>query len=211
MEIKDIISNLPKHPTAQYKTRPPEIISEIIIHHSATKKGTPFSFARYHIDTRDFPGIGYHFVIPKDGTIFQTNELSKISWHCSGRNTVSVGICLIGHFDNEKPTIEQLQSLQKLITYLKEHLPTINKISGHRNYSTKTCPGELLHERVYLKMFEGGVVAPPEFKPEPEPVKIVKPEKIETLPEVEPPKNKLPLILRLIFGFLDSFVPRKKN
>lgn len=208
MKIINIISKLPKHPTAKYKSRPPEKVKEIIIHHSATRKGTPFAFANYHINTRDFPGIGYHYVINKQGEIFQCNEIGKITWHCSGRNTESVGICLIGHFDEEKPTIEQMQSLQELISFLKERI-SFEKISGHRDYSSKTCPGEFLPARVYEKMFEGGTVAPPENLQPPKPVEIIIP---PTKIEREKPKEKnLPLLLKLIFAFLDLFGNRKKK
>ena len=67
-----------------------------MIHHSATDDGSPEAYARYHVQTRGWPGIGYHFVIQKDGGIYQTNRLDTISYHVSGQNTNSIGICGTG-------------------------------------------------------------------------------------------------------------------
>jgi len=141
LKIIDIVNSLPKSSTQTYSTRNLSQINKIVVHHSATTSGTPESYARYHIDTRNFPAIAYHYVIQQDGTVYQTNYLNTISWHTAGENTSSIGICLTGNFDVQQPFPAQMRSLNALIASLKKQLGNNLQIKGHRDYSTKTCPG----------------------------------------------------------------------
>lgn len=142
IKIIDIVNNLKKSNTQTYDTRDLSQINKIVVHHSATTSGTPESYARYHVDTRNFPGIGYHYVVQQDGTIYQTNYLNTISWHTGGENTSSIGICLTGNFDVQQPFPAQMAALNSLIAYIKSQLNRPLQIKGHRDYSTKSCPGD---------------------------------------------------------------------
>ena len=155
VKVKNITKKLKRHPTREYAKRELEQINNVVIHHSATKSGTPQSYARYHVDTHGWPGIGYHYVIQKDGTIYQTNELDTISFHVSGHNTRSIGICLTGHYDQQAVPEIQLQQCGKLIASLRSMLPKEIEISGHRDFSTKSCPGDKV-DIGYLKSLADG-------------------------------------------------------
>ncbi|MBD3907160.1 N-acetylmuramoyl-L-alanine amidase [Chryseobacterium muglaense] len=50
---------------------------------------------------------GTHFIVGKDGVITQTANLSKVTWHCAGWNSKSVGIEVVGFAidKNGKPTL----------------------------------------------------------------------------------------------------------
>ena len=50
---------------------------------------------------------GTHFVVGKDGIITQTANLKKVTWHCAGWNSKSVGIEVVGFAidANGKPTL----------------------------------------------------------------------------------------------------------
>lgn len=50
---------------------------------------------------------GTHFIVGKDGVITQTANLSKVTWHCAGWNSKSVGIKVVGFAidKNGKPTL----------------------------------------------------------------------------------------------------------
>lgn len=145
LKIIDIVNNLKKSNTQSYDTRTLDQVNKIVVHHSATTSGTPESYARYHVDTRNFPGIGYHYVIQQDGTIYLVNYLNTIAWHTGGENTSSVGICLTGNFDTQQPFPAQMAALKNLIAYLKIQFGRNLEIKGHRDYSTKTCPGNNIH------------------------------------------------------------------
>ena len=137
----DIVDRLPKHETKVYGQRTLDKINKVIVHHSATATGSALAFANYHINERDWPGIGYHFVIDAYGLPQQTNNLSTVSYHTSGQNTSSIGICLVGNFDEQTPSEEQIRGLVKTIKMLKQ-LGYVFEIHGHREYSSKSCPGD---------------------------------------------------------------------
>ncbi|MBP9551198.1 MAG: N-acetylmuramoyl-L-alanine amidase, partial [Veillonella sp.] len=46
-------------------------------------------------------GIGYHFVIRKDGTIERGRPLSVVGAHAQGNNLHTIGICMARNFEKE--------------------------------------------------------------------------------------------------------------
>ncbi|MEO0338111.1 MAG: peptidoglycan recognition family protein [Bacteroidota bacterium] len=144
LKVKNITKRLPTSRKRRYAPRLLEQIDQIVIHHSATTSGSPESYARHHVENNGWPGIGYHFVIQKDGEVFQTNELDTISYHVSGQNTNSIGICLTGHYDKQQPPTIQLQKCAQLVVALRQKFLRHLDIKGHRDFSTKTCPGNNL-------------------------------------------------------------------
>jgi N-acetylmuramoyl-L-alanine amidase len=143
--IQNNIQKLKVHKSKKYQIRDLKQINKIIIHHSATNQGSGKAFANYHVDSLGWPGIGYHFVISDVGIIEQTNSLTTVSYHTAGQNTSSIGICLVGNFDNYLPTNIQSHALEELIIYLRNLLGKDLKVFGHTDFSTKTCPGKLFN------------------------------------------------------------------
>lgn len=141
LSVQNLVKKLSTHLWRRYKKRTLDKIDMVVVHHSATATGTAEAYARYHVSNNGWPGIGYHFVIDKDGTIHQTNELETISYHVSGQNTNSIGICLTGDYDRQKPPEEQLNKCAQLIAMLRQQIGRPLKIRGHAAFSTKTCPG----------------------------------------------------------------------
>lgn len=121
-------------------------ITEIIIHCSATQEGKNYTVA--DIDSwhrqRGFNGIGYHYVIYRDGSIHVGRALAEPGAHCKGHNALSIGICYIGGLSIEgKPkdtrTAVQKASLRALVEQLQEEFPQAT-IHGHNEFSAKACP-----------------------------------------------------------------------
>jgi N-acetyl-anhydromuramyl-L-alanine amidase AmpD len=139
--VKDLTAKLPRG-QQRYEKRKLEQIDRIVIHHSATSDGSPEAYARYHVETRGWPGIGYHFVIQKDGGIYQTNRLDTISYHVSGQNTNSIGICLTGNYDKQQPPQVQLQACAQLIATLRQNFVQELDLRAHADFSAKSCPGK---------------------------------------------------------------------
>ncbi|MEA3344648.1 MAG: peptidoglycan recognition family protein [Chloroflexota bacterium] len=143
--IKDIVDELPKHPTKRYRARRREDITHIAVHHSAVAPSVSAErIARYHVENLDWPGIGYHFDIAADGTIYQTNELTTISYHARDANTYSIGICFAGNFTDAIPTEAQLRSGGRLIAWIMQELSIpLDHVRGHKFYvPTTACPGD---------------------------------------------------------------------
>jgi N-acetylmuramoyl-L-alanine amidase len=116
--------------------------TDIAIHHSLTKEGDAFAFARYHVNSLGWMGVGYHFVITKDGTIQRCHDLGVKSYHVGNSNRFALGICLVGDFRSEEPTDEQKDSLFALHEALKKDLPNYKQTRSHNEfpgYSWKAC------------------------------------------------------------------------
>lgn len=121
-------------------------ITEIIIHCSATKEGRDYTVAdidRWH-RARGFRKIGYHFVIYRDGSIHVGRAKNEIGAHCTGQNSISIGICYIGGLSKEgKPkdtrTPLQRKAMLSLIEQLREEFPGVT-LHGHNEFANKACP-----------------------------------------------------------------------
>lgn len=126
----------------------------IIIHHSATDEGSSLFFDKAHL-SRGWDGVGYHFVID-NGTKGKDDGQIEVSprWlkqangsHCkaSGMNTKAIGVCLVGNFSKEKPTLKQMDALVYLVNKLRKYyrIP-LSRIMGHGQVpGAKTeCPGK---------------------------------------------------------------------
>jgi hypothetical protein len=126
----------------------------IIIHHSATEAGSARIFDRAH-RARGWDELGYHFVITngdggRDGEIQIGSRWGKQKWgaHCktpdNRYNDYGIGICLVGNFDEGKPSRAQLASLTRLIKYLAEtyQIPA-SEVMGHGEAegTCTRCPG----------------------------------------------------------------------
>jgi len=173
-EIKDVVAQLPTHPINRYRTRSLDRITHLTIHHSAGPANIPVEqIAAYHVKDQNWPGIGYHFAIGPDGTIYQTNKLETISYHAGVANDYTVGICLEGDFQNGVlPTPAQMQSVAHLAAWLalKLKIP-LDNIKGHKEFpeNPTMCPGsewlegrkwkEMVHDRI--RAVWDGALTPP--------------------------------------------------
>jgi N-acetyl-anhydromuramyl-L-alanine amidase AmpD len=126
----------------------------IVIHHSATPMGGASRFDRAHRE-RGFDELGYHFVIG-NGTDTADGQVEvgprwkaqKYGAHCRSPedyyNEHGIGICLVGNFDESRPTAAQMQSLTRLVRYLSRtyDIPA-GKVFTHGGVTGMThCPGK---------------------------------------------------------------------
>lgn len=132
----------------------------IVVHNSGTRQGNAKAFDYYHRHVRKMPnGLAYHFVIG-NGTS-SGNGAVEIGprWrgqingghvHSDYLNSIALGICLVGDYNHEKPTREQLEALDELIKYLRKRVgKTDHKLAivkPHRDINPPQwptdCPGD---------------------------------------------------------------------
>jgi len=149
IQIIDKYNSLMRSSNQTYRTRSLSRINQIVIHHSASIGQTAEDYARYHVRSKGWPGIGYHFVIEVNGDIIQANPLINVSYNVSGYNTRSIGICLSGNFTKQEPSSQQLKSLKNLIAHLRRQLPQKLEVFGHKDYGQTSCPGSNLEKHLY--------------------------------------------------------------
>ncbi len=127
----------------------------IVIHHTATRSATAKGIDRFHRERRRMEnGMAYHFLIGngkgmKDGEIFVGRRWKRqiAGGHLASEalNESSIGICLVGNFEEQAPTAKQLASLRALTDKLREltRLPA-TAVTTHRKIHPRhtSCPGK---------------------------------------------------------------------
>ena len=124
----------------------------IIIHHvgNTNRDVSAAEIHRWHRNN-GWSGIGYHFVIRKDGTIERGRPMDMLGAHCYEHNWHTVGVNLVGAFDDNEPEPEQLAASAKLLAALCRYYglkPDEDTIKGHRDFNNTACPGQLLYDEL---------------------------------------------------------------
>ena len=96
---------------------------------------------------RGWNGVGYHYIVRRDGRLEVGRGEEEAGAHCKGHNKDSIGICLVGGIqDGTKSkavndyTPKQWETLKQLVLELRGKYPEAN-IVGHCDYEPrKTCP-----------------------------------------------------------------------
>lgn len=122
--------------TSRFKT------DYIVLHHAEAVKCTAQDVHSWH-RANGWTGIGYHFFVRKDGTIYRGRPINVVGAHVQGMNSCSIGICAEGDYHTKEKTIPQAQkkSIIELCQYLKKNYYPNAKIVGHREIGDSNCPG----------------------------------------------------------------------
>ena len=138
----------------EYEVRP--ATEMLVIHHTGfpneDKDSTVQAIHKFHQETFKWAGVGYHYLIRKNGMIEQGRRPDMVGAHAYGHNKNSLGICLAGNFDIGKPTAAQMDAVKELCRWLcqKYKLDPLRKgtIVGHRDLNDTACPGKRLYRRL---------------------------------------------------------------
>jgi hypothetical protein len=132
----------------------------IVVHNSGTRQGNARVFDYYHRHVRRMQnGLAYHFVIG-NGTSTGNGQIEVGErWrrqingghvHSDYLNNISLGICLVGDFNRDRPTRAQLDACEELIRYLRERCGKTDRgtipVRPHREMNPPRwptdCPGD---------------------------------------------------------------------
>jgi N-acetyl-anhydromuramyl-L-alanine amidase AmpD len=126
----------------------PEQVRFLVVHCSATKASMDIGakeIDRWHRE-KGWLGIGYHYVIRRDGIVEKGRPDNRSGAHAAGYNSQSIGICLVGGLDekgNPKQnfTKDQYASLRSLLWDLLDKFDRA-EVLGHRDLPGvyKDCP-----------------------------------------------------------------------
>ncbi len=115
-------------------------IKLLVVHCSDTDNNKDLSAIDIHEMHLNFgwDGIGYHKIIRRSGIIENGRPEYWIGAHVKGKNSSSLGVCLIG---KDTFTKKQYNSLEKVLKKWRNLYPNA-KILGHRDTgnTSKTCP-----------------------------------------------------------------------
>ena len=123
-------------------------ITLIVIHCSAVRPDQTSSAAQ--IDTwhrqRGFHlGIGYHYVVRRNGEIEAGRPEYMVGAHCLNHNSHSIGVCYEGGYDArgqpaDTRTEAQKASLRRLLETLHKDYPEAIIVGHHDLDPKKACP-----------------------------------------------------------------------
>lgn len=139
--------------------------------------GIILGIARYHRDSNGWNDIGYNFLVDRYGVVYEGRaggiDAAVVGAQAQGYNSYSTGIACLGTFTNLALDAPAMESLAKLIGWkLSLHgVPvqgqvtlvsgggesnrypsgtpvTFERISGHRDGNSTSCPGESLYAQL---------------------------------------------------------------
>ena len=112
----------------------------IALHHAAAVTCSAQQIDEWH-KNNGWSGIGYHYFVRKDGSIYRGRPEWALGAHVSGMNNCSLGICAEGDYDKEQAMpAAQKSAIIALIKDVKSRYPQA-KIVGHRDIGSSDCPG----------------------------------------------------------------------
>lgn len=133
MTINDAGLNFTLNPDKRKET------SLLILHHAAGD-GSVEAVHKAHL-ARSWYGIGYHYYIRKDGSIWRGRPEGSVGSHTVGKNTVSIALCFEGNFENETMSEVQLAAGKTLIADILSRYHGI-RVTSHRDHDATACPGK---------------------------------------------------------------------
>lgn len=121
----------------------------IVIHHTASKTDlTVQEIHQMHLKQgENWKGIGYHYYINKKGIIYRGRPEKYSGSHAIDYNSISIGVCLSGNFEEEEPNVNQITSLIELLHHLRTKYPNV-EIVGHKDLNATACPGKNLYSKL---------------------------------------------------------------
>ncbi len=116
----------------------------------------------YHTNTRGWGDIGYNYLIDPDGNIYEGRAGGdfSIGAHSLCFNPESLGIAIIGNYQNEPISPEAFEALTNLIAEKGKQYgidPSassefrgkfLDNVYGHRDVRSTSCPGDMLYAQL---------------------------------------------------------------
>lgn len=112
--------------------------SQIVLHHADAINCTVEDIHRWHLNN-GWTGIGYHYFVRKDGSIYRGRPENAIGAHAIGANTNSIGICAEGRYNIEIMPEAQKNAIKELIADIKSRYGNLS-VKGHKEVSNTSCP-----------------------------------------------------------------------
>lgn len=140
------------------------LVTHLIVHHSAGSNASSDwgavvrSIWDFHVNGNGWADIGYNWLISPEGEIFQGRADNVLGAHFCGRNSRTMGVCMMGTYNNLNISPNARESLIELLGWKSctadldpaaRTLHTgsglmLNTISGHRDGCSTACPGDSL-------------------------------------------------------------------
>ena len=115
-------------------------VEGIALHNSGVSVLQSIEVIHNYHKNKGWAGIGYHYYVRKDGSVYRGRPENMAGAHCPGVNSTSIGICAEGNFNEETMSEVQKQAIIELVKDIKSRY-NIKWIKGHREILATSCPG----------------------------------------------------------------------
>lgn len=127
--------------------------TSIVIHHTGNPTDDDLSAEQLHRSHLNlgWAGVGYHFIVRKDGSIELGRPVECVGAHAEGFNYCSIGIHICGNFNLAEPTEAQINVLPQLIADICDAyglIASADIVVGHRDLMATACPGNNLYKQL---------------------------------------------------------------
>jgi len=141
------------------RARPMKGIRRITIHHEGSghvRTATDYAsnaalierIRAYHVEARGWADLGYHFVIDPAGRIWEGRPLAWQGAHVRDFNAHNLGVVLLGNFDRQQPSLQQLIVLPQLVQALRrQYAVPLGSLRSHQEWTPTACPGKNMQPR----------------------------------------------------------------
>ncbi len=130
----------------------------ITIHHDGmdTFHSRSRSDAAHRLETirrahreRNFGDIGYHYLIDPEGRVWAGRPLEWQGAHVARTNQGNLGICIMGNYEQQSPTSETMQSLERFVANQRQTYRIAGaNVFTHQELAPTLCPGRTLQVQV---------------------------------------------------------------
>lgn len=150
----------------EYLVQATQLTHECFIHHSADhhaevidhlaeQKANMRSIQNFHMDTRGWDDIAYHFVVFQPygnipiARVYEGRPISHIPAAQLAHNTNTIAICVEGNFDNDDKVSPSTRfAICETIRRVKSRGVKLNIVGGHENVVQTSCPGNTLYREI---------------------------------------------------------------
>lgn len=117
------------------------VTDELVLHHAEASHASVEDINRWH-NGRGWNGIGYHYYIRKDGSVYRGRPEWAVGAHAVNHNSRSIGICCEGAYMTETMPEAQLDSLLALIRDVQGRYGNRLALKRHKDVGSTDCPGD---------------------------------------------------------------------
>lgn len=152
------------------------LVNHLVVHHSAVASNDTDYVKRvrniytFHTQTRGWDDIGYNFLVAPNGQLFAgrdpqgvADQDNMMGAHYCGKNTGTMGVCMMGDYTNETISDTSKEALKHLLVWKlfkiglsttdsfrhpKEVGDYLGTVVGHRDGCATACPGNTFYPQM---------------------------------------------------------------
>lgn len=111
----------------------------VVLHHAEASSATVWDINDWHLGN-GWNGIGYHYYIRKDGSVYRGRPDWALGSHAKGANDYSIGVCCEGAYMTETMPAAQLAAVKELLRDIMRKWGKL-RLLRHKDVYSTDCPG----------------------------------------------------------------------